>query len=104
MKTTLYYSTMITAYIATCKGNSFMYDFDSGTNLEECKCWATNAFDNYLEIPAAMISKITFIDHNTGEVLMECAHDDYEEEFNSDWDYNEDEGFDPYEGGYTYDC
>lgn len=26
------------------------------------------------------------------------------EEMNEDWGYNEDEGFDPYEGAYTYDC
>lgn len=32
-------------------------------------------------------------------------YDESSEDFeDSDWGYNEDEGFDPYEGCYTYDC
>lgn len=30
--------------------------------------------------------------------------EDEDEDDYYDWDYNEDEGFDPYEGGYTFDC
>lgn len=31
--------------------------------------------------------------------------DEESEDFEGeDWDYNEDEGFDPYEGCYTWDC
>ena len=29
---------------------------------------------------------------------------DYEDELDYDWGYNEDEGFDPYAGCYTWDC
>ena len=29
---------------------------------------------------------------------------DYEDEPDYDWGYNEDEGFDPYAGCYTWDC
>ena len=43
------------------------------------------------------------IDMGTGEVL----YDGYDEEkaaLEFENDFNEDCGFDPYEGGYTYDC
>ena len=30
--------------------------------------------------------------------------DDEGEDFDYDWGYNEDEGFDPYAGCYTWDC
>lgn len=107
MKTELYYSTKITACVTTVRGNVFNYEFFPYATLEECKRWAKNALDDdIVEIPAHLISIITFIDSETGEILMTCERDDDEEnaEFPLDWNYNEDEGFDPYEGGYTYDC
>ena len=52
-------------------------------------------------------------DENTGELLAECTpenmsgptevEDDYSE-YDPDWGYNEDMGYDPYQGCYTDDC
>ena len=73
-------------------------------------------YEDECEINSGMISKITFIDTNTGELLLECSRtvagptaiaddddddDDYDPE---DWGYNEDMGYDPYLGCYTDDC
>ena len=36
---------------------------------------------------------------------LDLYEEDYEEEdYDYDWGYNEDEGFDPYAGCYTWDC
>lgn len=41
-------------------------------------------------------------DPNTYVLVVHAYEvDEYEDD---DWGYNEDEGFDPYEGGYTFDC
>lgn len=51
------------------------------------------------------IARITIWDAKTGEILAECYPDtDEDEDDYSDWDYNEDMGFDPYMGCYTDDC
>ena len=47
------------------------------------------------------------INSYTGELIAECVPDpknSNKDDYDPDWDYNEDMGFDPYEGGYTYDC
>ena len=49
------------------------------------------------------------LDTETGEIYATCYWDDesiLEEDYPDydDWDYNEDEGFDPYLGEYTWDC
>lgn len=49
---------------------------------------------------------------NESEDAWICTDDDEEHGFgiededdpSDDWDYNEDEGFDPYMGDYSYDC
>lgn len=54
----------------------------------------------------------TIYETDTGIVLAHCAWDDgstpedlgYMDEPDLDWGYNEDEGFDPYLGEYTWDC
>ena len=39
------------------------------------------------------------------ELYDDCYEEDYpEDEPDYDWGYNEDEGFDPYMGEYTWDC
>lgn len=40
-------------------------------------------------------------DLNNWDEDWDEENEDFED---SDWDYNEDEGFDPYEGCYTWDC
>lgn len=44
-------------------------------------------------------STVAVMDTNTGEVVTEVAESDYE----PDW-IDDDCGFDPYEGCFTYDC
>ena len=51
----------------------------------------------------------TIYETDTGIVLAHCSWDDEstpEEDYGAwdDWNYNEDEGFDPYLGEYTWDC
>ena len=106
MKTTLHYSTFMSAIITTFTANSYTFDFWECLDLQKAKEWAACAFDDCIDIPAKRITKITFIDRETGELLMECEPESEEEddEGYDDWGYNEDEGFDPYEGCYTYDC
>lgn len=80
------------------------------------------------------VNEIDYLDYADGEVLIQDAfpylsadereiiktgicptcwegmfpadNEEEEEDFedDSDWGYNEDEGFDPYEGCYTFDC
>ena len=108
MTTHICYSTFATALITTKRGNIYERNFYESHELEWFKNWAQEAIDgDMLEIRSAMISLITFIDSKTGEILLECrptiegptAVDDWD-----DWDFNEDEGYDPYLGCYTDDC
>ena len=43
-------------------------------------------------------------EYEDGEYLEDegLTEEDFDDDF--DWGYNEDEGFDPYEGCYTWDC
>ena len=45
-------------------------------------------------------STVVCIDMDTGEVVAEAAEPDDD----PDWGYNEDMGYDPYEGCYSFDC
>lgn len=36
--------------------------------------------------------------------ILSKDEDDEEENYDCDWGYNEDMGYDPYEGCYTWDC
>lgn len=111
MKTTLHYSTFMTSIITTVRGNAYE-TYHNCITMEDARNWAEKALDyDLLEIPATMISKITFIDSNTGEVLMECERDEESTpreidnpNYDTEWGYNKDCGFDPYEGCYTFDC
>ena len=126
MKMYIWYSTFATALVTTRLGNVYEIDFPCH-ELEWLRNWAKEAIDeDGIEIPSDMISKITFIDSNTGELLLECEaavsgptevkskNDpwdwvDYDEDEDSpdpddDWGYNEDMGYDPYLGCYTDDC
>lgn len=109
MKDYIYYSTFTTALITTYRGNVYERTFYECHELEWLRNWAHEALEeDMIEIPSRLISKITFIDTETGELLLECSHseagptavDDWED----DWNYNEDLGFDPYLGCCTDDC
>lgn len=64
-------------------------------------CLAQFENGNSLFAPADDI-RIMFLD--TTEVLWDWESYCEEEAYDDDWDYNEDMGFDPYEGCYTFDC
>lgn len=55
------------------------------------------------------ITRIVVWDAKTGEILAECYPEEDEDDDDEypdypDWGYDEDEGYDPYEGCYTWDC
>ena len=121
MKTYIWYSTFATALVTTRLGNVYEIDFPCH-ELEWLRNWAKEAIDeDGIEIPSDMISKITFIDSNTGELLLECEAavsgptatsdwadlDPWDEEgvdpddWDDDCDYEV--GYDPYLGCFTWD-
>lgn len=74
--------------------------------LAEAIFYAESIFDTQGDA-----ERIIIWDTNTGEILAECTPDpNYEESnfenenYDSDWGYNEDMGYDPYMGCYTDDC
>ena len=93
MKINLTYGSSYDIVITTKTGDVFRYEIHNAP--------LQNAVD---------FAELIF-DANTGEILAECTPDpDYEESdfenenYDSDWGYNEDMGFDPYMGCYTDDC
>ena len=69
---------------------------------------AVEAARNEIDVRQQAISAAIW-DADTGEVYMVCGFDEEdiaEEDYGAwdDWGYNEDEGFDPYLGEYTWDC
>lgn len=76
------------------------FDFHS---INDALAYAENEIDVRLQALHASIW-----DTQTGELYVTCsaegAEDPEEENDFSDWDYNEDMGFDPYMGCYTDDC
>ena len=64
------------------------------------KAIQTFGFENPITITIAVFEEQG--KHELAERLYdECAKDAYDEDFETDTDEC---GFDPYEGGYTYDC
>jgi hypothetical protein len=115
MTTHIWYSTFATALITTIWGNVYQRDFECH-ELEWLRTWAQEALEeDGCEMPSRAIVSITFIDSETGELLLECKKgeagptavddwDDDDEPYDDDWGYNEDMGYDPYLGCYTDDC
>jgi len=69
---------------------------------------AVAAAENEIDVRQQAIGA-HIIDAETGEIYVTCTWDDEsipEEDYGDwdDWGYNEDEGFDPYLGEYTWDC
>ena len=107
------YSTNCTITIHFCKE----CDLASADFREQFRTLqdAVNAAEFIFEVLYPHTAETIVIwDTNTGEVLAECSRDveegptevesEEEDEDCGDWDYNEDFGFDPYEGCYTFDC
>ena len=110
MKINFTYGSSYDIVITTKTGEVFRYEIHNAP-LQVAVDFAELVFDDGTAIRAALVAQILICDANTGEILAECAPDpDYEESdfenenYDSDWGYNEDMGFDPYMGCYTDDC
>lgn len=110
MKTTLHYSTHMTLCVHSL-GLTANIDLGCKTladTLEYVDC----IFNDATMFRRECVDCVHIIDSNTGELIAECEPDQPQddevwpspEEIFEDWGYNEDEGFNPYEGCYDYDC
>lgn len=90
-----------TSYSITFHSDESEYDVENFGSLDDALAYAEEEIDVRCQAIFA-----TIWDSNTGEVYASCSWDDESipEEDYGDWDYNEDEGFDPYLGEYTWDC
>ena len=93
-----------TSYSITFHG-AISYDVESFGSLDDALAFAEEEIDVRQQATSASIW-----DSNTGEVYATCSSDDKspteedDSDYDLDWGYNEDEGFDPYAGEYTWDC
>ena len=105
MKTTLHYSTRMTLCVHSL-GLTANIDLGCKTladTLEYVDC----IFNDATMFHAECIDWVHILNSETGELIAECIPNPKNSDVNDydpDWDYNEDMGFDPYEGCYTYDC
>ena len=90
-----------TSYSITFHSGDNEYDVENFGSLDDALAYAQEEIDTRCQATFASIW-----DANTGELYATCWGDDefIPEEDYGDWDYNEDEGFDPYMGEYTWDC
>jgi len=113
MKVTLTYGSSFDLIITTLD-NVFTCEMHRCT-LQDAVDYAESLFNDETCIHAHAIEKIMICDRHTGEICAECepspfcvGAEEYQEasldSFDEDWDYNEDEGFDPYLRCYTDDC
>lgn len=101
MKTTLHYSERMTLCVHAL---GMCAHLDMGCKpLNEVLDYVEAIFNDNTMFHEECVNCIHVINSDTGELIAECEPDKPIEDDN-DWDYNEDMGFDPYEGGYTYDC
>ena len=77
------------------------YDVENFWSLDDALAYAQEELDVRQQATFASIWNA-----HTGELAATCWWEDESilEEDYGDWDYNEDEGFDPYLGEYTWDC
>ena len=102
MKTTLHYSTFMTVCVHAC-GVTATVDYGCKP-LEDVLDFVQAIFNDDTLFCGESVVSVHVIDSKTGELIAECVPEKSSNDDCSDWGYNEDMGFDPYEGGYTYDC
>lgn len=93
-----------TSYSITFHSDENKYDVENFGSLDAAIAYAQEEIDVRCQATFASIWDV-----NTGELAATCWWDDEsvpEEDCGAwdDWGYNEDEGFDPYLGEYTWDC
>ena len=103
MKTTLHYSTRMTLCVHSL-GLTANIDLGCKT-LDDALKYVDCIFDDATLFRCECVDSVHIINSDTGELIAECEPDGpIPVEDDCDWGYNEDEGFDPYEGCYSYDC
>lgn len=102
-----------TSFGITFHSGDSEYDVENFGSLDDALAYAQEEIEVRQQATFASIW-----DANTGELYVTCWWEDEdvsEEDYNpeniewddhyyEDWGYNEDEGFDPYLGEYTWDC
>lgn len=101
MKTTLHYTEKMTLLVSAL-GMTATIDL-GWTSLADTLEYADCIFNNATMFHGNCVDYVHVINAETGELIAECKPD-HEDPAPEDWDYNEDEGFDPYLGCYTDDC
>lgn len=91
-------------YSITFHNDESEWECENFSTFDEAFAYAEAEIDERQQALSAVIW-----DGDTGEVYATCWWDDEsipEEDYGpwDDWGYNEDEGFDPYLGEYTFDC
>ena len=94
-----------TSFSITFHSDENEYEVENFGSLDAALAYAEEEIDVRQQATFASIW-----DANTGELYVTCSSDSEEDNYCDDgcpiedWDYNEDEGFDPYLGEYTWDC
>lgn len=73
--------------------------------LEDCDDWGAfwSSWDEWLQADIIEDDRGSFVDDELDFAREEYGYEASQVE-DYDWGYNEDEGYDPYAGEYTYDC
>ena len=105
MTTTIHYSTFMTLSVHSL---GLVANVDLGCKpLHEVLDFVDRIYGGETLFAPEYVEKVFVTDSKTGELIAECDPDpknSNEDDYDPDWGYNEDMGFDPHEGGYTYDC
>ena len=105
MKTILHYSEKTTLLIG---GLGITATVDLGCKpLDDTLGYVDCIFNDATMFRAECVDYVHAINSDTGELIAECVPDSKvsnENDYDLDWGYNEDMGFDPYMGCYTDDC
>jgi len=74
--------------------------------MEDCDDWASfwESWDEWLQADVVEDDRDSFADDELRFAHERYGYDEANQAEDYDWGYNEDEGFDPYAGEYTYDC
>lgn len=93
-----------TSFVITFHSGDSEYEVENFGSLDDALAYAEEEIDVRQQATFASIWN-TY----TGELAATCWWEDGdvpEEDYGAwdDWNYNEDEGFDPYMGEYTWDC
>lgn len=80
-------------------GDANTYAEIGGYTLKECMMFIENRLNDQPHITSADVWDMT-----TGEIIMTVYPDESEDPEEEPTEWNEDCGFNPYEGCYDYDC